>query len=119
MLPTFCIENQIREVMERTRLTPTVLGLLTQACGMSGFSQARISLAFSGAKRFEDRKGHQLLELVKEIEQLVQSTFPGDPLLLNDPQQIKSMLDARRAARRLIKDEGYDETTISATAERL
>jgi hypothetical protein len=116
MLATLAVENRIKQLMDTLQISATVVGQLTTAYEMRGFSQARISQALSGVKPFENHQGERLLEFVQEIQELVQTT--GAPLLLNDPRELKEMLDARRAAQRLLKDEGYEER-ISTTADRI
>jgi hypothetical protein len=107
MTATFGIENVIREVMERIRLTPTVLGRLTQLYNTPGYSQARISQAFSGVKRFDNQQGQRLLEFVREIEALCKTVEL--PLDLTEPERIKHLLDMRRAFKLAAK---YDEDRV-------
>ncbi len=107
MTAIYATENVIREVMERIRLTPTVLGRLTQLYNMPGYSQARISQAFSGVKRFDNQQGQRLLEFVREIEALCKTV--DIPLDLTEPERIKHLLDMRRAFKQSAR---YDEDRV-------
>jgi hypothetical protein len=114
MLATHAIENRVKQLMDALPISATVVGQLTGLYDMRGFSQARISMALSGAKPFENRQGERLLEFLREIQELVQTT--GAPLLLSDSLQIKSLLDDRRAAQKLLKDEGYEPELSTTTS---
>ncbi len=102
MLTTLGLENQISQTMDRIRLSALVLGQLTSLYGMTGLGQPRISQALSGAKPFDNLKGQQLLNFVREIERM--RDYYGVPLMFNDSARIKQMLDARRQAQKLLEE---------------
>jgi hypothetical protein len=101
---TFSVENRVQEVMGRRDFTVPFLAALAFQYGYSGFSQPRLSQAFSNMKPLENEKAQELWSLVQDIDDFCQSVRPI-PVSLKNPLVVKELLDNFRAKKKAQEEE--------------
>lgn len=106
MLTTGSVENFVRQQMERYGMAALFLGKLCQLYGIPA-SQTRLSAALRGDSPLPNQVGERVRDLVLEIASAVDEL--RTPLALVDAEQIKKILDDRRAVKKALD---YDATIV-------
>lgn len=110
MLTTCSVETFVRQQMERYGMAALFLGKLCQLYNIPA-SQTRLSAALRGDSPLPNQVGERVRELVNEIASYVDEF--GTPIALVDAEQVKKILDERRAVKKALE---YDATIVETLA---